>query len=216
MKGDPDEALALLSAQLGRPPSDALHAEYLASRALACATAGDQASAHELASDVLRNPRFAIGGAASAICVHAIVSLLRENPKAIDQVDRAFRFVVQGGRFDEFVAAYRAVPIFLRSVLESAQQRDLAAAVVARANDGKLAKEIGFEISTPLVGPLGQLTPREREVLALVAQGLTNRQIATRLVISEATVKVHVRHLLEKLGAATRAEAAARAVGLLN
>jgi len=53
------------------------------------------------------------------------------------------------------------------------------------------------------------LTPREHEVLALIAQGRTNPQIATELVISEKTAGVHVSHILAKLGAANRTEAAA-------
>jgi DNA-binding NarL/FixJ family response regulator len=57
--------------------------------------------------------------------------------------------------------------------------------------------------------PLGTLSEREREVLALLAEGLRNREIAERLVISEATVKTHVRHVLEKLHFRNRAEAAA-------
>jgi DNA-binding CsgD family transcriptional regulator/tetratricopeptide (TPR) repeat protein len=61
------------------------------------------------------------------------------------------------------------------------------------------------------------LTPREAEVLALVAEGLTNRQIGERLFISEKTASVHVSRLLAKLGAGTRGEAAAvaRRRGLL-
>jgi two-component system NarL family response regulator len=57
-----------------------------------------------------------------------------------------------------------------------------------------------------------ELTPREREVLHLVALGITNREAAKALFISEATVKVHVRHIFEKLGVHTRTEAALRAV----
>ena len=53
------------------------------------------------------------------------------------------------------------------------------------------------------------LTPREREVLALVAQGRTNRQIAQALFISDKTASVHVSNILAKLGVANRAEAAA-------
>jgi DNA-binding NarL/FixJ family response regulator len=58
------------------------------------------------------------------------------------------------------------------------------------------------------------LTRREREVLGLVAQGWTNRQIAESLFISENTAGVHVSNILGKLGAATRTEAASIAARL--
>jgi DNA-binding NarL/FixJ family response regulator len=57
--------------------------------------------------------------------------------------------------------------------------------------------------------PLAVLSERERQVLSLLADGLRNREIAERLVISEPTVKTHVRHVLEKLRFRNRAEAAA-------
>lgn len=55
-----------------------------------------------------------------------------------------------------------------------------------------------------------QLTRRERQVLNLLTDGKTNAQIAGRLFISEGTVKSHLRHIMEKLGAANRTEAVAR------
>jgi DNA-binding NarL/FixJ family response regulator len=58
------------------------------------------------------------------------------------------------------------------------------------------------------------LTSREREVLSLLASGRSNREIAAELFISPKTASVHVSNILEKLGAATRTEAAARARGL--
>lgn len=60
--------------------------------------------------------------------------------------------------------------------------------------------------------PGSELTEREREVLALVARGYTNKQIAESLYVSEKTARNHVSHILEKLGLARRSEAAAYAV----
>jgi len=59
--------------------------------------------------------------------------------------------------------------------------------------------------------PFGQLTDREREVLDLVARGLTNAEIARRLVVSDKTVRNHVSNVFAKLHVASRAEAVARA-----
>ena len=57
-------------------------------------------------------------------------------------------------------------------------------------------------------GAPGDLTPREREVWALVAAGLTNPEVAARLGLSDNTVKFHVQHLFSKLGVKNRTEAA--------
>ncbi|MGH2536960.1 MAG: response regulator transcription factor, partial [Candidatus Promineifilaceae bacterium] len=62
--------------------------------------------------------------------------------------------------------------------------------------------------------PLEPLTPRELEVLGLLAEGLTNKAIALRLGISEHTVKFHLNAILSKLGAQSRTAAVVRATRL--
>jgi DNA-binding NarL/FixJ family response regulator len=70
----------------------------------------------------------------------------------------------------------------------------------------------GSEGAPTVSGAAASLTPREREVLTLLGKGLTNREIAQALVITEFTAKVHVRHVLSKLGVRSRTEAALVAV----
>ena len=55
---------------------------------------------------------------------------------------------------------------------------------------------------------LNTLTPREREVLAQIAEGLTNKEIARRLSVSPATIKAHVERIIAKLGVSDRTQAA--------
>ncbi|HSS76821.1 MAG TPA: response regulator transcription factor, partial [Thermoanaerobaculia bacterium] len=75
-------------------------------------------------------------------------------------------------------------------------------------------KRIPPEVAAHLAEHLGEeaLTTRELEVLQQVAGGQRNRDIAGRLFITEETVKVHVKHIMEKLGAKDRTEAAAIAL----
>jgi DNA-binding NarL/FixJ family response regulator len=77
------------------------------------------------------------------------------------------------------------------------------------------APEGGDSASTP---PPNTLTPRELEVLRLLVQGKTNQEIAEDLLISRATVKVHVQHIIAKLGVSDRTQAIVRAfkVGLMH
>jgi DNA-binding NarL/FixJ family response regulator len=87
---------------------------------------------------------------------------------------------------------------------------------IAPAMASRMLAELGRGEPAAPRDPLAALSDRERDVLALLAEGLRNREIAARLVISEATVKTHVRHVLEKLRFRNRAEAAAFAARHLS
>jgi DNA-binding NarL/FixJ family response regulator len=102
-------------------------------------------------------------------------------------------------------------------LLKDVMPEDLIAAVrVVAAGDGLIAPTITkrlieqFARTAPPSAPppgLSDLTPRELEVLTLVARGLSNRELAAELVISEATVKTHVKRVLSKLSARDRVQA---------
>jgi DNA-binding NarL/FixJ family response regulator len=81
--------------------------------------------------------------------------------------------------------------------------------VLTLSQDYDLAARAGLDVERPKQ-PREPLSPREREVLQLLRRGLTNKQIAEALFIAESTAKVHVRHILDKIGARTRTEAATR------
>jgi DNA-binding NarL/FixJ family response regulator len=70
----------------------------------------------------------------------------------------------------------------------------------------RLALLAGRQVSKE---PNTHITDREQEILSLIDEGLSNKQIATRLLIEVATVKNHIHNILEKLGAKRRGEAAA-------
>ena len=72
--------------------------------------------------------------------------------------------------------------------------------------DPAIQHHVVAAVNTP-PEPSHDLTPREAEVLSLIAEGLTNAEIADRLVVSHATVKSHVNHIFAKIGARDRAQA---------
>ena len=103
-------------------------------------------------------------------------------------------------------------------LLKDAQPAELARAVrAAHAGEALLdpavaAKLVDAVAESSRSDPSERLTPRERQVLALIAQGRPNKLIARELEISEKTVKAHVGRVLEKLGVTDRTQAALYAV----
>ena len=99
------------------------------------------------------------------------------------------------------------------------------ASVVAEEMTGKLvaayrgaaAAPVDSDAAPPPPSPIEQLSPRERDILRGIARGASNKEIARDLGIAETTVKIHVQHVLRKLGFSSRVQAAvaATAHGLL-
>ena len=88
------------------------------------------------------------------------------------------------------------------SLLEDDKAHDDLSVILSRVGDAEPTSPRGGEHSVM------SLSPREKEVLSLLAQGLSNAAIGSALFISPVTVKVHVRHIFEKLGVKSRAAAA--------
>ena len=103
-------------------------------------------------------------------------------------------------------------------LLKDAPPQELLAAVRSTAEgDSALSPIVADRLMTRVRTPRTSLTPRELEVLQLVAAGASNRQIGQDLMLSEATVKSHLVHIYDKLGVRSRtsAVAAAREQGVL-
>ena len=101
-------------------------------------------------------------------------------------------------------------------LLKDAEADEVVAAVRAAHRgevhlDPVVARKLTRSLITPTGTPMG-LTPREREILVLVAQGKSNHDIADTLVISERTARTHVSNVLSKLGLASRTQAALWAI----
>jgi LuxR family maltose regulon positive regulatory protein len=132
---------------------------------------------------------------------------LRKPTRRSTALDQLLSHVIESKCVDGYVLAYRAYPDLLARSIEDADFRSFVAPIVEQARDQAIAKKAGLALEGE---SHTQLTPREREVHELLAQGLTNREIARLLYIEEVTVKVHVRHILEKLGVRSRVEAATK------
>jgi DNA-binding NarL/FixJ family response regulator len=132
--------------------------------------------------------------------IAVIVVTMHENPDYLVEALRAGAagYVLKGATRKELSSAVRQV-----LAGETLLQPELVA---------QLLRRVANETRAAAASVDDTLTGREREVLACLARGLTNREIATALVISLSTVKAHVEHIIAKLGVSDRTQAAVRAV----
>jgi NarL family two-component system response regulator LiaR len=143
---------------------------------------------------------------------HAVLAALRDAPLS-DNQHRPAVVVLTSATDDEHLI--RAVQAGATSyLLKTAPAEDVIAAVRdAAAGTASLSPDLLTRLTQalrrpPPPDPLQPLSPRERDVLALIARGHSNRQIARDLAIGEQTVKTHVRSILAKLGLQDRVQAA--------
>jgi len=142
--------------------------------------------------------------------VRAIAAIQKGASDAAALAKGAYDLAAETGAWDGFVWAYRVSENFLQTVLGAGASVTAVSVVLHRAGDVSLARRLHVgDVETRHSS--SALTPREYEVLQLVAKGFTNQEIAKALFVSPVTVKVHLRHVYEKLGVRSRTEAALRA-----
>jgi len=184
----------------GAQPSIA--GESVGSRALALATMARVGEAMSLAEASIAGTR-GLEAAALYDAVRAVCSIKLRAPDMIEQCVLLLRRALDLGAPDLVVTAYRANPGLLSVLLASSDVRDKALFLVRRARDDELLESLGLSAAS-IVDPVTKLSAREREVYALVCEGLPNAEIGRKLFIAESTVKAHVHRLLRKLGLHSR------------
>jgi DNA-binding NarL/FixJ family response regulator len=115
----------------------------------------------------------------------------------------AVGYLTKDASAEEIEAAIRAVHRGQTWLAPTVQAR-----LVSALGDGEPAEQARPSPALP-----GNLTPREIEVLALIGEGLSNREIGERLFLGQATVKTHVNRIFAKIGAQSRAQAVRYAIG---
>jgi LuxR family maltose regulon positive regulatory protein len=177
--------------------------ELLGWRALLAAITGDARGAIALAGSARRASRD-LGTSALTHTAEALVALSNDR---LEEAVAYLRTAVDTRMWDPVVIAVRAAPQLGAFIAEQAQWRSWLQQLLAGSRDVSLAASLGLRVPRA-AKTRATLSPREAEVHELLAQGLTNEEIAKLLYISLSTTKVHVKHIYEKLGVRSRLEAA--------
>ncbi len=184
-------------------------AEFLASRAVAFMFLGERQRAHTLLEEA-EGLSTELEPVTLCDWVRTLLVLHDHSDAAVrsKQLIKTFARTIDSGLTDTFVFAYRVDQQVLGLLTKDASTRDQIAPILLRANDRSRARAAGLRIAPSEQLAPGPLTPRERDVFALLCDGRSNKEIAAALFLSEVTVKVHVSNILRKLGVRTRTEAA--------
>jgi len=182
-----------------------MHGELLVTQALAYACSGDMSKAAALSHEAVASTS-AVEVLGISKCVAAIESDRTKSPSADAIANHAVEYARTSRYVDGLIAAYRGYPALTRRLVSSSEQADWVLTVMVSANDERFAQIAGLGAKAGAVA----LSRREAEVLSLVGEGLTNKEIGRRLFISEETAKLHVYRIMKKLGARSRTEAALR------
>ncbi len=227
-RGDARRAAELVERVLRRAPADQRldRAPALELLVRACASRGELERAAS-ALEELREIEGVVGTEALRACADLAEATLRAAGGDHERARALLEDAIDG--FERSRAPFEAATarLELATSLVALGHPEDAAREAELARDGllTLGASVAAERAAATLAALGrahlplpELTRREREVLCLLAEGLTNREIAERLVISEHTVHRHVANILRKLELPSRTAAAARAVrsGLLE
>lgn len=196
---------------LDRDLTHQLRSEVTSGYALALAGANRL----ELARDLATAAQGASIGVETRICSQlalSVAAIRNSDPQgALDHARSALECATTTGMIEAFVCGYRGAPEVIVALLQDSSLHPELSRILTLSGDAEVTEAA---TSSRLDRSVLALSPREKEVLSLVAQGMSNSDIGQTLFISPVTVKVHVRHIFEKLGVRSRAAAALRATQL--
>jgi LuxR family maltose regulon positive regulatory protein len=187
--------------------------EHFALLALEAATRGDYENVDALARRATETSSAVEARFYSSFAQAIVARKCGQNLEAVKRTVAALvRETDENEMLDAVVLACRADPELPKMLLEFPDARRIVGQTLLSSGDRSLAERAGILDRTGVNSHPGTvLTPREIEVLELLTRGLSNAAIASELVISVSTAKVHVHHVLAKLGVKTRLQAVLKA-----
>lgn len=200
---DPRRALDALSLGPDDRSSCCARAAFAGWQALFATIVGDTDDPTHLTKSSTESAR-SIEATALLLLAEAVISLRHQH---LERADLCIDAAIETEAADTVLIAVRADPMLGQRIARRQETVIWLTRLLERSRDTSLANSLGLRIPRP-ARQKQKLSPREGEVHELLAQGLTNDEIARVLFISLSTTKVHVKHIYEKLGVRSRLEAA--------